>query len=93
LREALAACPFDPPEGRQVHGFFCWSAPRIDASLYESLRAPTEELAVRGDLLWLYAPDGVGRSKLAEKIGKVAGGTAMTARNLNTIRALAEMLD
>ena len=44
-----------------------------------------------GSVLYLYAPDGIGRSKLAEKIGKALPGTDLTARNLNTINKLLEM--
>lgn len=93
VRAALAACPFDPKEGKQVHGFFLWADPAVDWAVYEILRLPNEEVVVRGRVAWLHAPDGIGRSKLAEKFHKVVTGTDMTARNLNTIRKLVEMLD
>jgi uncharacterized protein (DUF1697 family) len=93
VRGALAECPFDPAAGKQVHGFFLWADPIVDWSVYEALRLPNEQLVVRGRLAWLYAPDGIGRSKLAEKFHKVVTGTEMTARNLNTLRKLVEMLD
>ena len=93
LRGALSDCPFDPPEGKQVHGFFLFAAPVLDPAALEQWRAPREELVVRGRVGWLYAPDGIGRSKLAERLHKVITGTDMTARNLNTLRALVALLE
>jgi uncharacterized protein (DUF1697 family) len=93
MRAALAACPFDPVEGKQVHAFFLWDEPVVDDAFYQALRLPDEMLTVTGRLVWLWAPGGVGRSKLAEKLGKVITGTDMTGRNLNTLRGLVEMLD
>ncbi len=49
--------------------------------------------AARDGVVWLHAPDGVGRSALAAKMEKVVTGTRMTARNLATIRALVRILD
>jgi uncharacterized protein (DUF1697 family) len=93
LRAALASCPFEPEAGKHVHAFFLWSEPGLDEARLAELRAPTEELALRGRVAWLHAPEGIGRSALAERMGKVLTGTDMTARNLNTVRALAAMLD
>jgi uncharacterized protein (DUF1697 family) len=93
VRAALAGCPFDPVAGKQVHGFVLWADPVLDTAALERFRSPTEQLVVRGRVAWLYAPDGVGHSKLAEKFEQVVTGTQMTGRNLNTWRKLAEMLD
>lgn len=93
LRAALRACPFDPEAGKRVHGFFLWSDPVLDSAALERLRAPSERLTVQDRVAWLYAPEGIGRSKLAEKFDKVVTGTQMTARNLNTLHKLVEMLD
>jgi len=93
IHAALAACPFAPEAGKHVHAFFLTAPTRIDAALYESLRTPEETLVLQDHLAWLHAPAGVGRSKLAEKLHKVIPGTGMTGRNLNTLHALAEMLD
>ncbi len=93
IRAALARCPFDPVAGKQVHGFVLWADPVVDTVALERLRAPTEQLVVQGHVAWLYAPDGVGHSKLAEKFEQVVTGTQMTGRNLNTWRKLVEMLD
>lgn len=93
IHAAVADCPFQPEKGSHVHAFFLWSAPVVDAPLLTLLRAPSEALIVRGGIAWLHAPEGVGRSKLAEKIGKVIGSTEMTGRNLNTVVRLAQMLE
>lgn len=93
MRATLAACPFDPEEGRHVHAFFLWTGTAMDRDLYESLRKPSEELVLQENLAWLHAPEGIGRSKLAETLHKVLPGTQTTARNLNTLRSLVEMLD
>jgi uncharacterized protein (DUF1697 family) len=93
VKAALTECPFDPQEGKQVHAFFLWTDPVVDWAFFEALRLPSEALVVQGHVAWLHAPDGIGRSKLAEKFHKVVTGTEMTARNLNTLRKLVEMLD
>ena len=93
VRSALADCPFDPAQGKRVHAFFLWAVPVLDLAVYEALRLPNEQVAVLGQVAWLHAPDGIGASKLAEKFGHVVTGTQMTARNLNTLRKLVEMLD
>lgn len=85
--------PFDYEAGNHLHGFFCWEEPEVDWGLVEELKSGTESLAQVGRMLWLHAPEGIGRSKLAEKLAKVTGKTKMTARNMNTILKLKEMLD
>ncbi len=78
-----------PPE--RVHVFFLRKTP---ASLDED---GLSALAVEGDA-WhlapgrftLFTPAGIGRSKLADKLHKFIPGQ-MTARNLRTIAALADM--
>jgi uncharacterized protein (DUF1697 family) len=88
----LAACPF-PDAGKLLHLFWCWSPPDIDAATYAALKVPSETLIADGDRLWLHTPAGFGTSQLAGKLHKVVSGTDMTARNLNTLRALVAMLD
>ncbi|NCO85378.1 MAG: DUF1697 domain-containing protein [Rhodobacterales bacterium] len=93
LRAVVATCPFDPVAGKDVHGFLLWSPAVIDWPLCESLRLASEALVAGDGVVWLHAPEGVGRSKLAERMHRVVTGTQITARNLNTLRALVEMLD
>lgn len=93
LQAALAACPFDPLQGSHVHGFFLWADPVVRWPVFDALRLPNEALVVQGRVAWLHAPGGIGRSRLAENLHQVVTGTQMTARNLNTLRKLVEMLD
>lgn len=92
---ARAANPFaqeaatDP---KSVHFFFLLApAPTPDLAALEALRAPDERFALIEDVLYLNAPSGIGRSKLVEKIDRHLG-VGTTARNANTLDALAAML-
>jgi uncharacterized protein (DUF1697 family) len=94
LKKAAANNPYDPEEGKQVHFFFCEPKPKsIDYEWLASLKAKSEEYALIGNVFYLYAPEGIGRSKLVEKMGKAFPKTSMTARNLNTINKLLEMAE
>jgi uncharacterized protein (DUF1697 family) len=93
MREALADCPFDPEAGKQVHVLFLFGPVTVDEVLRDSLCAPSETLVMDGTRAWLHAPEGFGTSKLAAKVDRVIRGAPMTGRNLNTLRALVEMLD
>jgi len=92
LRTALEQNPFAPREGKHLHIFFCDRKPRsVDFALLDSLKAASETYRLLDRVLYLHAPEGIGRSKLAEKLGKAFPGVTMTARNLNTVKKLAEM--
>ncbi|MEM9786859.1 MAG: DUF1697 domain-containing protein [Pseudomonadota bacterium] len=90
MRAVLESCPFPHDSGKAVHAFLCYDTPRIDDSVVDKFRAPTEQLVTVGRTVWLYAPEGIGRSKLAEKLDV---GVEVTARNLNTIQKMVDMLD
>ena len=66
-----------------------------DAEKVEALRAfakSGERIAVVGNVAYLHTPDGFGTSKLAVKFDKGIG-VPNTARNWNTVLALAKMAD
>ena len=90
--EISGGCPFVPEAGNLVHGMVFRDRPVLDAALAADLKTD-EDWAIAGRCLWLHTPSGFSRSKVAEKIGRLTGGAEMTARNLNTFRKLAEMLD
>ncbi len=93
LRIAATHCPFPSDLGKAVHFFFFQDEPKqVDYGLIDSLKAATEEYALVKNVFYLHAPEGIGRSKLAEKLDKVFFKTDMTARNLNTINKLLEMV-
>ncbi len=91
LRAWVEACPFDPVEGKHVHGFILFGQARLDEAELARWKAASEEVVMAGEVVWLHAPEGVGRSKLAARMDKVVRGAEMTARNLNTLRTLVEM--
>ncbi len=91
LIDARTACPFTPDDPRHVHIGFLYNDAAPDEALIASLKAPSEHLVIAGRVVYLFAPDGIGRSKLAEKLEK-AVGAPLTARNLRTVDALAAML-
>lgn len=92
-KQVVATCPFEPVRPQLVHGGFLFSTPDVNWNLYEQLRLPSEILEIHSNVAWFYAPEGVGNSELFKKFGAVLGKATFTARNLNTIRKLAEMLD
>lgn len=91
LQNAINANPFPTDDGKALHLFFLESLPeRPDIEKLQSLKAKSEEFALDGKVFYLYAPEGVGRSKLAAAVEKSIG-VPLTARNWNTVRKLATM--
>jgi uncharacterized protein (DUF1697 family) len=92
LLAAIKANPFDVDAGKALHLFFL-DSPSIkpDIALLESVKSSTEQYKLIKKVFYLYAPDGVGKSKLATKVEK-ALGVSTTARNWNTVSKLAEMI-
>lgn len=94
LEAAFAANPFAArvSEGKQLHMFFLDEpADRYDETALRALATETEDFALIGDVFYLFAPDGIGRSKLAEKMGPYFP-RRMTARNLNSARAILDLM-
>jgi uncharacterized protein (DUF1697 family) len=84
---AAAAHPFAGAEPGKVHAFFL-DAPcdRLDGALLASLAAPAERWSLAGGVFHLWAPDGIGRSRLAARLHLAVPGI-VTARNQRTIAA------
>ncbi len=57
-------------------------APRLED--IEKLKSPTESFLLKGKVFYLYALDGIGRSKLAANSERLLG-VPMTDRNWNTV--------
>jgi uncharacterized protein (DUF1697 family) len=90
---AIAANPF--PEGtaepKSLHLFFLDAVPaNPDWSTLEALKAPNERFALIGNVFYLHAPDGIGRSQLAEKFGR-GWRVGITARNWRTVTEIAQL--
>ncbi|MET9118715.1 DUF1697 domain-containing protein [Streptomyces longwoodensis] len=96
LRAVAEACPFPAADlqPKQLHVTY-FSAP-VDAARFAGVdpaaHAP-EEFRLGDRALYLYAPDGLGRSKLAEQLSRprVTKGLVATTRNWNTVLKLVEM--
>jgi uncharacterized protein (DUF1697 family) len=92
LEEAIANNPFKTEDGKALHFFFLESTPiKPDLDGLANIKSNSEEFNLNRNILYLYAPNGVGRSKLAAKVEQVLG-VPVTARNWNTISRLIEMV-
>ncbi|MEU9477585.1 DUF1697 domain-containing protein [Streptomyces sp. NPDC048191] len=97
LTAVAEACPFPAAdlEPRQLHVTY-FSAPVTPdryAGIDQAAHLP-EEFRLGDRCLYLYAPEGVGRSKLAEALSRprlTRGGLIATSRNWNTVLKLAEL--
>lgn len=91
VRSVTAACPFED-EGNRIHLFICETTPCPNEAIKNTLIAADETIVPQGRFIWFHAPSGVARSKLFAKMETVLGVPA-TARNLNTMRKLSDMVD
>ncbi|MEV4940214.1 DUF1697 domain-containing protein [Streptomyces zaomyceticus] len=96
LAAVAGACPFPAAEleGKQLHALYLSGpadAERFAAIDREAYRP--EEFALGDRVLYLYVPEGLGRSRLAEVLARpsVVRGLVVTARNWNTVAKLVEM--
>jgi uncharacterized protein (DUF1697 family) len=71
-------------------GFLAFTPKNPDLKKLESLKKDSERFCLIGSIFYLYAPEGVGRSKLAARSEKLLGAP-MTDRNWNTVCKLKEM--
>jgi len=90
LRTAITNNPYRSPRGKDIHFYFCQHPPKLDTEKLERYTSETEVFHLAGKVFYLYAPDGIGRSKLVANIESCLG-TAATGRNLNTMEKLQEM--
>lgn len=95
LRRAAAANPYPEAAGdpKTLHIWFVMAEPGGGAlARVEGMRSKTERVALVGNALYLHAPDGIGRSKLAGSMERALGVDA-TARNWRTITKLLAMVE
>lgn len=79
------------PNPKSLHVWFLTqqpSAPNLDA--LHDLRAESESFSLQDDAFYLYAPEGIGRSRLAAKVDRHLGVT-MTARNWRIVSKIIEL--
>ncbi|MBQ0825365.1 DUF1697 domain-containing protein [Streptomyces tagetis] len=96
LRSVVEDCPFPAAtlEARQLHVTY-YSGP-VDAGRYAAIDRAAhlpEEFRLGDRALYLYAPDGLGRSRLADVLARprVTKGLIATSRNWNTVVKLTEL--
>jgi len=93
LEQAIKRNPYPEAEAAPstLHvGFLATVPPRPDLDGLEKLRTAGERFALAGDVFYLHAPDGIGRSKLAAGMERLLG-VPMTSRNWNTICKLGQL--
>ena len=92
LKAIIDANPFDAEDSKSQHFFFLDSVPtNIDVSKLNSIKSDTEKYVLDGKVFYLFAPDGIGRSKLASRVEKLLG-VATTARNKNTVERILHLI-
>jgi len=95
LDRAMDENPFPEPEGvaSTLHlGFMAAEPENVDLEKLTSLKVESEHYCLTPNVFYLYAPDGVGKSRLAAEAEKIIG-VDMTDRNWNTVCKLKEMVE
>jgi uncharacterized protein (DUF1697 family) len=93
LADAIENNPFNNIEGKALHFFFLESTPvKPDLEKLHNIKSNKEKFKLDKNIFYLYAPDGIGRSKLAAKIEKSLG-VPVTARNWNTVGKIIAMVE
>ena len=93
IEQAVASNPFLEAESepKTLHLFFLAAVPdNPNLSALEDTKRDSERFVLEDNVLYLHAPDGIGRSRLAASAEKLVGVPA-TARNWNTICKVMEM--
>jgi uncharacterized protein (DUF1697 family) len=93
FRMAIKDNPFVTRDGKSLHFYFLESVPKQPSlERLKSVQSLTEKFELKNAVLYLYAPDGIGRSKLAANVER-ALGVSVTARNWNTVNKLNAMIN
>jgi uncharacterized protein (DUF1697 family) len=93
LKRAMASNPFPDAETEpsKLHLTFLAAVPdNPDLDSLEKVRAESERFVLKGDVAYLHAPDGIGRSKLAARMERTLG-VAGTGRNWRSVCRILEM--
>jgi uncharacterized protein (DUF1697 family) len=88
MKNPFPEAAIDP---KALHAGFLASAPeKPNLKALESLKSASERFQLIDKVFYLYAPDGIGRSKLAANVEKLLG-VPMTDRNWRTVCKIREM--
>lgn len=92
LQAAIDNNPFPTDDGKALHFFFLDESPgKPDFGQLTAIKSKSEKFELNNRVFYLYAPDGIGRSKLATGVEKYLG-VPTTARNWNTVAKLMTMI-
>lgn len=95
MQEAVEANPFTEAESepKSLHLNFLVAKPTDpDLESLENYKKESERFELKGNVFYLHAPEGIGRSKLAEKTEKLIG-VSMTGRNWRTVQKIMKMVE
>jgi uncharacterized protein (DUF1697 family) len=93
LEKAAASNPFPKAQAYPSTLHLLFLAQRPSAPDLDSLsktKTESEKFCIRGQVFYLYAPNGIGRSKLAAGLERFLGVEA-TGRNWNTVTKMIEL--
>ena len=93
LEKAIKSNPFPEAESepKSLHTYFLSSRMnKLNIKAFENIKSKTERFKLKGEIFYLYAPDGIGKSKLAANVERLIG-VPVTARNWRTVLKLLEM--
>jgi uncharacterized protein (DUF1697 family) len=93
MEQAVAANPFPEAESdpRSLHVFFLAEPPkRPNIAPLTAIKAESEAFSLKDKAFYLHAPDGIGRSKLAQRAERLLGVDA-TGRNWRTVTRVLAM--
>ncbi len=94
MKKIIASNPFPEAESvpKSLHVLFLASAPAKDAlKKLESIKKKSERFRLKGNIFYLHAPEGVGRSKLAANAERLLG-LPTTGRNWRTVTRIMEIV-
>jgi len=91
VKQAVLANPYQKKAANTCHFYFCKTVPSMDTKRIEKLKSASEHYHLHNKVFYLYAPDGVGKSKLAKNV-ELCLDVKATARNLNTVNKILMML-
>jgi uncharacterized protein (DUF1697 family) len=91
IERAVGSNPFPEAEPKTLHVHFLASEPNSpDLDALERIKGEREQFALKDGFFYLYAPEGIGRSKLAANAEKLLG-VAATSRNWRTVSKILAM--
>ncbi|WP_189308061.1 DUF1697 domain-containing protein [Streptomyces albospinus] len=97
LAAAVEANPFPPAvsEPKSLHVTFLSAVPSDTAGLdaLDLAAFAPDRFRLVGRELFLWCPDGIGRSQLAAAVGRARLGVTATARNWNTVTKILALAD